>query len=162
MSPVAEQRQAVASDASPRWPSDNVPVAEQRQAVHASINKSINSKENQPRFIAIWTSLSSAMCQILRFGPELLRFSESRILDTETSQRSFNLRFPYGTGRRNTTGLPEQMPRCGGATSFGSHGPHRHKPTPLNLDRHSTVLLRTREVKAYVFALYHLHISPAH
>jgi hypothetical protein len=46
--------------------------------------------------------------------------------------------------------------------SFGSNGSHRHKPTPLNLDRHSAISLRTREVKALlVEAVNGLRVSPA-
>jgi hypothetical protein len=69
--------------------------------------------KNRTQFGAIWTSLNSARCQILRLGPELLRFSENRKLKTENSQHSCNLHFPYRTRRCNSNGLLEQMPLSG-------------------------------------------------
>jgi len=81
-----------------------------RIAVRADIEKSVHSKENQPRFGAIWTSLSSARRQILRFGPKLLRFSENRTLKTENQQHRCGLLSPYAACRCNSTGLLEQMP----------------------------------------------------
>ncbi len=108
-----------------------------RIALRAEMEKLRNSMKNQTHFGTIWTSLNSSLCQILQFGPELLRFSENRKPKTENSQRRCDLRFPYCTGRCNTTGLLEQMPRSHGSMSFGSNGPHRHKPTPLIPDRHS-------------------------
>ena len=62
-------------------------VAKQRQAIRAAINKSMDSIKKRPLCISAntpsgghqrtVTSLNSARCQILRSGPELLRFSEN-------------------------------------------------------------------------------------
>ena len=82
-----------------------------RIAVRADIEKSLHSKENQPRFGAIWTSLSRDRHRIPSPGAVTLRFTDDSRLKTGDSQRSCNLLFPYAACRRSTTGLLEQMPR---------------------------------------------------
>ena len=81
-----------------------------RIAVHAAIEKSMHSKENQPRFGAICPSLSADRCRILPHGAVTLRFPDYCRLKTEHSQPNCGLRFPYAACRCNAAGLPEQMP----------------------------------------------------
>ena len=67
-------------------------------------------KENRPHSGDIPTSSEDSQTQTLSFGHGTLRFTDDCRLKTDDSQRSCGLRFPYGTGRCNSTGLLEQMP----------------------------------------------------
>ena len=82
-----------------------------RIAVRADIEKSVHSTENQSRFGAIWTSLSSNRRRIPSPGAVTLRFTADCRLKTAASQRSCNLLFPRAARRCSSTGLLEQMPR---------------------------------------------------
>ena len=119
-----------------------------RIAVRAEMEKLRNPMKNRTHFSEIWTSFGADRYRIQWFDHLELRFSENRTLKTENSQRHRDLRFPSGTGRSHSNGLLEQMPRSQRSTSFGSNGPHRHKPTPLIPDPYSASFVRTREVKA--------------
>jgi len=81
-----------------------------RIAVRADIKKSVDSKKNRPRFGDIWTPTEDQQTRILSVGPGQPRFTHLCQLKTDDSQRSCQLRFPYGTGRSSSNGLLEQMP----------------------------------------------------
>ena len=119
-----------------------------RIAVRAEIKKSINFNKNRCRIAVRSTSRGVFQRRNMPFSRPILRLTHHCQLKTASLRGRCNLLFPYGTGRCNTTGLLEQMPRSHGSMSFGSNGPHRHKPTPLIPDRHSASVVRTREVKA--------------
>jgi hypothetical protein len=93
---ISGERCGVSPPVQPRSINANFQNTHHAVPDRAEIQEPMDSKENQPRFSAIWTSLSSASCQTLRFGPELIRFSENRTLKTENSSAS--------------TGFLEQMP----------------------------------------------------
>ena len=81
-----------------------------RIAVRADHGKSMFSKAKRTHFRDILTSTADQQTQILSFDQQHLRFTDGCRLKTANSQRRCGLRFPYRTGRRNTTGLLEQMP----------------------------------------------------
>ena len=82
-----------------------------RIAVRADIKKSRHSKEQRPCFAAICTSLSTDLSRILPLAAVLARFTAHCRRKTDDSQRSCGLLFPSSTGRSNSYGLLEQMPR---------------------------------------------------
>ncbi len=79
-------------------------------AVRAAIEKLLNSNEKRLSFGANCTSLIAAQRRIRSFDLVTPRFPDDCQLKTAASQRSCNLRFPYGTNRRHSNGLLEQMP----------------------------------------------------
>jgi len=81
-----------------------------RIAVRADIKTSMNPKKKRSHFGGIGTSSEDQQTRIQSYGQAALRFTENRKLKTANSQHRCALRFPYGTGRCNTTGLLEQMP----------------------------------------------------
>ena len=81
-----------------------------RIAVRAEIEKCEQFGKKRPHLGAGYRSLSADLCRIPALGQRHLRFSEHCQLKTADSQRRCGLRFPYGTGRCNFTGLLEQMP----------------------------------------------------
>ena len=81
-----------------------------RIAVRADHGKSMFSKEKRTHFRDILTSTADQQTQIHSFDQQHLRFTADCQPKTANLQRRCPLRFPYRTGRRNTTGLLEQMP----------------------------------------------------
>ena len=81
-----------------------------RIAVRADIKASKDPKKKRSHFGGIRTSSEDQQTRIQSYGQATLRFTENRTLKTANSQHRCTLRFPYGTGRCNTTGLLEQMP----------------------------------------------------
>ena len=81
-----------------------------RIAVRADHGKSMFSKAKRTHFRDILTSTADQQTQILSFDQQHLRFTADWQPKTANLQRRCPLRFPYRTGRRNTTGLLEQMP----------------------------------------------------
>ena len=79
-------------------------------AVRAVIEKSMHSKENQPRFSTICLSPPADRCRILPHEAVTFRFPDYCRLKTADSQPRCGLLFPKATRHRNTTGLLEQMP----------------------------------------------------
>ena len=82
-----------------------------RIAVRAEIENVRHSTKKRTDFGANWMSFGTGRYRIEWFCHVELRFTDDCPQKTDDSQRSCGLRFPYGTGRRSTTGLLEQMPR---------------------------------------------------
>jgi len=81
-----------------------------RIAVRAELKKWRHSAKNRAHFCMTWTSFSADRRRIPSLDPETLRFTDDCQLKSADSQPRCDLRFPYGTGRRHSNGLLEQMP----------------------------------------------------
>ena len=81
-----------------------------RIAVRAEIKKSINCNNNRCRIAVRSTSRGVDQRRNMPFSRPILRLTHHCQLNTASLRGRCNLRFPYGTGRCNTTGLLEQMP----------------------------------------------------
>ena len=81
-----------------------------RIAVRADHEKCEQITKTRRRNCGVCTSFGDQQKRVRPINPASVRFTENRTLKTANSQRRCRLRFPYGTGRRNSTGLLEQMP----------------------------------------------------
>ena len=79
-------------------------------AVRAAVKTLLHSKGKRPRFGDNNTSSRHQQFRILSPDRMSLRFTHHCPLKTDDPPCRCGLRFPYGTCRRNSTGLLEQMP----------------------------------------------------